>query len=137
MPAKCEKRTGHDSVRRRSNRRARPRGDAGPLAFGGALDRGHCPCGPRAGGRTFPAACQEHRLTPTVAQPASFRNVVRLRIGVSRFSGGKAAERRLLACIGFEDGQQLRYLHKIVNTLLQVQQFHLAASAGRGCIAAD
>jgi len=89
--------------------------------------------------RRVPLHARRAGMRTTAGQPASLgiAQCRRLRIGVRHFLGGQAAERRLLAGIGLEDGQQLRYLHEIVHTLLQVQQFHLAASAGRGCIAAD
>ena len=46
-------------------------------------------------------------------------------------------ERGLFVGVGLENGEKLGDLQKVVHSLLQVQQFHLAASAGDGCIAAD
>jgi hypothetical protein len=50
---------------------------------------------------------------------------------------GETPERFLFVGVGLENGQKLGYLHEVVHSLLQVQQFHLAASVGDGGIAAD
>src|SRR5215467_8795936 len=124
-------------------RAIRTRGVIDPNANGASIKRWR-----RAGSVLWTAFHRESRsrlpasLTsgcPVHGQPFKRRRAPHLpdHDGAGLLLLSETPERFLFVGVGLKNSQKLGYLHEVVHSLLQVQQFHLAASVGDGGIAAD
>src|ERR1017187_5930989 len=90
--------------------------------------------------RHWAEACPTSGLT-TNSTRSEVRSAPRLESADAGQAGqllrGETSERFRFVGVGLENGHQLGDLHQVFHLLLQVQEFHLAASAGDGGIAAD